>query len=119
VANQNLASGATGAREYLARFGPVASPQWWDWYDRGLISRSLKVGRIVLVGRSTDPLEEDEGEIVQIQTDQRTIAYDREGFWLDPAVVVGTWVHIERVKVMVGTSTTLIDVKIWLEGGPG
>jgi hypothetical protein len=111
LANRNLAAVRP---QYLERFGAVASARWWDLYDRGLISRSLRVGKIVLVGASPDP-SDDGVEIVQIETDREEIAYDREGFWTDPDVAVGRWVHIERVQVMAGNSRTIIDVRIWLD----
>jgi hypothetical protein len=115
VANEDL---ARACPIYLERYGAIASARWWRLYDAGHISRTDKVGQITHVGPTTDDFGES-CDIVRIQTDRGEMEYDREDYWLDPAVVVGRWIHIETVKSVAPTSTgpviTTIDVRVWLE----
>ena len=102
---------------YFERYGRVGSARWWALYERGRISRTEMVGRVVYVGTNED--EPEAGELVRIQTDRGEIEYDREDHWADPAIEVGRWVHIERCKTVLftrtGPITSDIDVRIWVE----
>jgi len=109
-ANDNL-------REYKAvlidEFGEIGSIEWWNNFDSGKITHKIIVGQII----SIEPDEDDDlGDAVRIQTSERQIAYDYEGFWIKPEVKIGSTVKITRVKSTVSTKTgpisILIDVKI-------
>jgi hypothetical protein len=115
MANEHLAQGRPS---YVERYGAIASERWWRLYDSGRISRSVHVGHVVLAGPHRDEFDEA-CDVVRIQTDRRDIEYDREGFWCDPSVRVGSWVHIEQVQASIQTKTgpvtTIIDVRICVE----
>jgi hypothetical protein len=115
ITNQQLAQWRP---DYLERYGAIASERWWRLYDLDRISRTHNVGQVVFVGCDPSP-SDDPHEIVRIRTDRRDIEYDREGFWCDPAVRVGSWVHIDKIKAWIQTQTRLvtniIDVRIRVE----
>jgi hypothetical protein len=103
---------------YIERYGAIASEQWWRLYESHRISRSEHVGQVVFVGHRQDGFDEA-SDVVRIQTDRRDIEYDREGFWCDSVVCVGSWVHVEQVKASMQTKTgplmSIIEVRIWTE----
>ena len=115
VANERLAAERP---DYFARFGPIGSDRWWQHFDAGRISRTEHVGEITHVGATSDEFGET-CDIIRVTTDRGDIEYDREGFWLDPALAVGKWLHIERAKAIVHTPTGPviidIDVRVWLD----
>ena len=103
--------------EYLKRFGEVGSPEWWAHYDAGHLSRTFIVGEVTFVGHR--PLGTETEDVVSILTDNRTLEYDRDGFWLSDRVRPGAWVTIERVKTVCKTPNgplmNLIDIRITCE----
>ncbi len=102
----------------IDEFGEIGSSQWWEEYDSGLITKKIIVGKIVSIAPDED---DDLGDAVTIQTSEREIAYDYDGFWTNPEVKVGATVEITRIKSTVSTRTgpisTLIDVRIEVKNG--
>ncbi|HEY5985780.1 MAG TPA: hypothetical protein VIV12_05260, partial [Streptosporangiaceae bacterium] len=94
----------------------IGSDTWWQHYDAGRISRTEHVGQVTHIGPTTDDFDET-CDIVRIRTDRREIEYDRDGFWLDPALVVGKWLHIECVEAIVQTRTGPVRTIVDLRGG--
>ena len=108
----------TSNSPYLHQYGAIASEQWWRLYEVGQICRSRLVGQIVHLGIIKDDFNEL-WDIVRIQTDQGDIEYDREDFWLDSCVTVNKWVYIEKVSLVVPTSsgptTYQFDVQVGVQ----
>ncbi|WP_435018644.1 hypothetical protein TA3x_000626 [Tundrisphaera sp. TA3] len=108
---------------YLARFGPVCSPQWWDCLDRGEIPVVEMVGVVTHAGPRLDDFDEDE-DVVEIDCDGTAIAFDRLGRWAAHPVRVKDRVQIKRTEVEIrtptGSSRFLIDLAAeWFPSGGG
>ena len=109
-ANENL-------RKYYPKlidiFGEIGSSEWWENFDSGKITKKTIVGKVV----SIEPDEDDDlGDAVNIQTSERQIAYDYDGFWKIPEVKTGSTIEITSINSTVSTRSgqisTRIDVKI-------
>lgn len=99
--------------EMIDKFGEIGSPEWWANFDSGKITKKIIVGNVI----SIEPDEDDDlGAAVNIQTSERQIAYDYDGFWKNQKVKIGSTIEIVCIKSTASTRTgpisTGIDVKI-------
>jgi len=106
IANENLRKYSP---ELLDKFGEIGSSEWWNNFDTGRITKKIITGNII----SIEPDEDDDlGDAVTIQTSERKIAYDYEGYWKKTDVKIGAIVKIIRIKSTVSTRTGPISILI-------
>ncbi len=99
--------------ELMDKFGEIGSSEWWKNFDLGKITKKIIVGNVISIEPDVD---DDLGDAVNIQTSERKIAYDYDGYWKNPEVKIGSIIEIIRIKSTVSTRTgpisTMIDIKI-------
>ncbi|WP_010584428.1 hypothetical protein, partial [Schlesneria paludicola] len=76
--NRDLESEA--GKSYLARFGPVCSPQWWACFDRGEFRIQVQCGLVTHVGPRINDVKEEE-DVIEIDCAGSLVVIDRVEHW--------------------------------------
>jgi hypothetical protein len=104
---------------YLARFGPVCSPQWWACFDRNELPVEVLAGEVTLVGARPEPWSDEPEDVVEFVAGGQAIAYDRVDHWAAVPIRVGDRIIITRtvaeLAMRTGRVRCLIDLHAeWL-----
>lgn len=89
---------------YLARFGRVCSPRWWDAFDRGELPVEVLSGVVSLIGQRPDWTFEPE-DVIEFLSGGQAIAYDRTDHWAAVPVRLGDRITVTRTVAELATRT--------------
>jgi hypothetical protein len=102
---------------YIEKYGLLGSRTWWKFYDRGEFDIRVSRGVVSFIGEIKDEFNEI-WDIVEIDLGDKKIEYDRQGFWMDGAVIVGASIEFQTVKIIwnwLGENCAYIDLSISIE----
>ena len=102
VVNRGL-QGEPG-NSYLARFGPVCSPQWWACFDRGDMPVQELSGEVTHAGLRTGEWTGEQEDVVEFVCGGQVVGYDRVGCWAAP-FRVGDCLSVTRTSAELPTRT--------------